>query len=77
MKHYITCDSTNLTYMIQCKRCKKQCICETKRTLCERFIEHGQATNNPLHAIATAAVPSQLPTLINLATRSQTWNLFR
>ena len=28
------------------------------RTLRERFKEHRQATNNPLHANATAAVPS-------------------
>ena len=33
-------------------------IGETKRTLRERFEEHRQATNNPLHANATAAVPS-------------------
>ena len=29
IKHHITCDSTNLTYLIQCKRCKKQYIGET------------------------------------------------
>ena len=37
--------------MIQCKRCKKQYIGETKGTLRERCKEHRQATNNPLHAI--------------------------
>ena len=37
---------------------KLPCIGETKGTLCERFKEHRQATNNPLHANATAAVPS-------------------
>ena len=41
------------------KKQKKQYI-ETKRTLRERFKEHRQATNNPLHANATAAVPSHL-----------------
>ena len=41
IKHHITCDSTNLTYMIQCKRCKKQYMGKTKRTLRERFKEHG------------------------------------
>ena len=46
--------------MIQCKRCKKQYIGETKHTLHERFKEHRQATNNSLHANATAAVPSHL-----------------
>ena len=40
IKHHITCDSANLTYMIQCKRCKKQYIGETERTLLERFKEH-------------------------------------
>ena len=38
-----------------------QYIGETKRTLREdreRFKEHSQATNNPLHANATAAAPS-------------------
>ena len=41
IKNHITCDSTNLTYMIQCKRCKKQYMGKTKRTLRERFKEHG------------------------------------
>ena len=45
------------TYMIECHKCKKQYIGETKRTLRERFTEHRQATNNPSHANATAAVP--------------------
>ena len=44
--------------MIQCKRCKRQYIGETKRTLREPFKEHRQVTNNPLHENATAAVPS-------------------
>ena len=43
--------------MIQCKRRKKQYIDETKCTLHERFREHRQATNNPLHANATVAIP--------------------
>ena len=50
----------DLTHIIQCKRCKKQYIGETKRTLHERFKEQRQATNNSLHAKATAAVPSHL-----------------
>ena len=54
----MTCKSTNLIYMIECKRCKKQYIGETKRTLSERFTEHRQATNNPGHANASAAVPT-------------------
>ena len=47
-----------LTYMIECQKYKKQYIGETKRTLRERFTEHRQATNNPSHANATAAVPT-------------------
>ena len=43
--------------MIECLRCKKQHIGETKRMLRERFKEHRQATNNPNHSNATAAVP--------------------
>ena len=60
IKHHSIYDSTNLTYMIQFKRYKKKTIFigETKRTLRERFKEHRQATNNPLHANATAAVSS-------------------
>ena len=58
IKQQMTCKSTNLIYMIECKRCKKQYIGETKRTLRERFTEHRQATNNPSHANASAAVPT-------------------
>ena len=57
-KQQMTCKSKNLIYMIECKRCKKQYIGETKRTLRERFTEHRQATNNPSHANASAAVPT-------------------
>ena len=56
IRHHITCNFTNLTYMIQCKKGKKQYIGETKRTLRKRFTEHRQATHNPLHANGTAAV---------------------
>ena len=58
IKQHINCKSTNLTYMIECQKCKKQYIGETKRTLRERFTDHRQATNNPSHANATAAVPT-------------------
>ena len=57
--------------MTECKKCNKQYIGEKKkRTLRERFSEHRQATNNPLHTNAAAAVPSHfnLPLL-------QTWVL--
>ena len=75
LEHHIICDSTNLTYMIQCKRCKKQYTGETKRTLRERFKEHRQATNNPLQANATEVVPSHFNK--PGTTRSQTRNLSR
>ena len=59
IKQHITCKSTNLTYMIECHKCKKQYIGETKRTLRERFTEHRQKSQkNPSHANATAAVPT-------------------
>ena len=60
IKQHITCKSTNLTYMIECLRCKNQYIGETKRMLRERFKEHRQATNNPNYSNATAAVPTHL-----------------
>ena len=58
IKQHITCKSNNLTYMIECKKCKKQYIGETKRSLRERFTEHRQTTNNSDHASASAAVPT-------------------
>ena len=58
IKQQMTCKSTNLIYTIECKRCKKQYIGESKRTPSERFTEHTQATNNPSHAHASAAVPT-------------------
>ena len=60
IKQQMTCKSKNLIYMIERKRCKKQHIGETKRTLRERFTEHRHATNNPSHAYASAAVPTHL-----------------
>ena len=44
--------------MIECLRCKKQYIGETKRMLRERFKEHRKATNKPNHSNATAALPT-------------------
>ena len=40
------------------KKKKTIFIGKTKRTLRERFKEHRQPTNNPLHANATTAVSS-------------------
>ena len=50
----ITCKSTNLTYMIECLRCKKQYIGETKRMLRERL----KNTDKPL-TILTTPMPQQ------------------
>ena len=47
--------------MIECLRCKKQYIGETKRMLRERFKEHRQATNNPNHADAKLMPQQQFP----------------
>ena len=47
-----------LIYLRSIFRLKKQHIGETKRTLPESLKGHRQATNNPLHANATTAVPS-------------------
>ena len=58
IKQHITCKPNNLTYVIECKKCKKQYIGETKRGLRERFTEHRQAANNSDHASASAAVPT-------------------
>ena len=45
-----TCDSTNLTYIIQCKRCNKQYIGETKRTIREHFKDCSAGiTAHPQH----------------------------
>ena len=60
IKQHLTCNSSNLTYMIECKKCKKQYIGETKRKIRERFKELRKGTNNPHHANSTAAVPTRL-----------------
>ena len=72
IRHHITCNSTNLTYMIECKKCNKQYIGETKRTLRERF----RNTDKPqiIHFTLTPRQVS-LPTSIYLATLLQTWVL--
>ena len=39
-KTNITCNSSNLIYCITCRKCKKQYVGQTKRTLMKRFREH-------------------------------------
>ena len=40
---WLNCKSKNLTYFIECKKCGKQCIGETKRHLHKRFGEHSHS----------------------------------
>ena len=43
----VTCASSNIIYLLGCKRCPQQYIGETERSLKERFSEHrGYVTNN-------------------------------
>lgn len=39
-KYNVNCMSSNLIYCIKCKKCKKQYVAQTKRTLKERINEH-------------------------------------
>jgi len=43
----LSCTSKNLIYLIECKKCAKQYIGETKRQLNERFGEHRRSILNP------------------------------
>ena len=47
IKEHITCNSKNLIYMIECRKCQKQYIGETKRRLNERFGEHRRSVTKP------------------------------
>ena len=40
MKHHLHCLSTNVVYLINCKKCGSKYIGETKRTLKTRLLEH-------------------------------------
>ena len=42
----LNCKSKNLVYLIECKKCTKQYIGETKRQLHERFGEHDRSIQN-------------------------------
>lgn len=68
IKHNISCDSSNLIYLINCNKCKKQYIGETGRTLRERVTDHRSAIklkkntpiglhfNSPLHSILDLSI---------------------
>ena len=43
---FLSCNSKNLIYLIQCKKCHSQYIRETKRKLNERFGEHRRSILN-------------------------------
>ena len=43
----LNCSSKNVIYMIQCNRCSKQYIAETKRRLKDLFNEHCRPVDNP------------------------------
>ena len=77
IKHHITCDTTNLTYMIQCKRCKKNNNNNIQVKLSVHLVNALKSIDRQ-QIIQCTQTPQQqsLPTLINLATRSQTWILF-
>ena len=45
----LNCKSKNLTYLIECKKCGKQYIGETKRHLHQRFGEHRHSILNYGH----------------------------
>ena len=47
IKSNLSCDTKNLTYIIQCNRCNLQYIGETKRRLKDRFNEHRRTIDNP------------------------------
>ena len=46
--HHIDCNSKNVIYMVQCNRCHKQYIGETKRRLKDRFNEHRRPVDKQL-----------------------------
>ena len=46
IKSHITCETSNVIYMIQCTKCNLQYIGETKRRLKERLNEHRRPIIN-------------------------------
>ena len=46
IKSHITCETSNVIYMIQCTKCNLQYIGETKRRLKERFNGHRRPIIN-------------------------------
>ena len=49
INHHIDCNSINVIYMVQCKRCHKQYIGETKQRLKDRFNEHRRPVDKQIN----------------------------
>ena len=56
IKSHITCETSNVIYMIQCTKCNLQYIGETKRHLKDRFNEHRRPITNPFYSYTPTAV---------------------
>ena len=54
--HHIDCNSKNVIYMVQCNRCHKQYIGETKRRLKDRFNEHRRPVDKRTNISKPTAV---------------------
>ena len=51
----LTCQSCNIIYLIECKKCYAQYVGETERTLQDRFAEHQGYVNRNIQSQATGA----------------------
>ena len=56
IKSHITCETSNVIYIIQCTKCNLQYIGETKRRLKDRFNEHRRPIMNPFCSYTPTAV---------------------
>ena len=57
IKSHITCETSNVIYMVQCTKCNLQYIGETKRRLKERFNEHRPQCLSQLNCLRRQFVP--------------------
>ena len=56
IKSHITCETSNIIYMIQCTKCNLQYIGETKRRLKDRFNEPRRPIINPFSSYTPTVV---------------------
>ena len=56
IKPHITCETSNVIYMIQCTKCNLQYIGETKRRLKDRFNEPRRPIINPFSSYTPTVV---------------------